>query len=83
MISLEKKTCDDYIGFEQAMKNQRQKSQETSRFTMDSAEDLQVEGETEFTGHDRLSDQAIVTALLQSNQAVQSIAKRARRQSLF
>lgn len=72
-IAREKNLLVDIAGFEKEMTQQRQKSQEASRFTMEFTEGLEVEGETEFTGHDRLSDQGFVTALLVSNQPVEII----------
>jgi alanyl-tRNA synthetase len=74
-IAREHQFIVDYPGFEKEMTLQRQKSQEASRFIMDDDRDLQVEGETEFTGHDRLSDEGTVTALFSDHHAVTSLKK--------
>jgi alanyl-tRNA synthetase len=72
-IAREKGLIVDYPGFEKQMELQRHKSQEASRFSVALNEDLQVEGETDFTGHERLSDQGMVTALFQNNQPLTQI----------
>jgi alanyl-tRNA synthetase len=69
-IAREKNFIVDYPAFEKEMTKQRQKSQEASQFALEFGEDLQVEGETEFTGHDQLSDKGWVTTLFQNNQPV-------------
>jgi alanyl-tRNA synthetase len=72
-IAREKSLIIDYTGFEKEMAKQRAQSLEFSRFGMDFDQDLQVEGETEFTGHDRLSDHGMVLALFREKVAVQTI----------
>ncbi len=72
-IAREKGLIIDYPGFEKQMEMQRQKSQDASRFSIDLSDDLQVEGETDFTGHERLSDEGMVTALFQNNQPLNQI----------
>ncbi len=72
-IAREKNLIIDYPAFEKERQQQREKSQEASRFTINFENDLQVEGETDFTGHDSLTDQAIVTALLVSSSPVNEI----------
>jgi alanyl-tRNA synthetase len=74
-IAREHQFIVDYPGFEKEMTLQRQKSQGASRFIVDYDSDLQVEGETEFTGHDRLSDEGRVTALFSDHHAVTSLKK--------
>lgn len=74
-IAREKNLIIDYPGFEKEMAVQRQKSQEASRFNVDFSDDLQVEGETEFTGHHKLSDTGQVTALFLTNKPVTHIQK--------
>lgn len=70
-IAREKNLIIDYPGFEKQMMGQRQKSLEASRFTAGFENDLQVEGETNFTGHDTLSDHGMVTALFKNNEPVE------------
>lgn len=74
-IARENNLIVDYPSFEKEMAKQREKSQEASQFTVDIKDDLQIEGETEFTGHDLLSDEAVVTALFSENQPVTKIRK--------
>lgn len=74
-IAREKDLIVDFAGFEKEMLRQRQKSQEASRFGVDFTNDLQVEGETEFTGHDQLSDEAIVTALFHEGKSVPHLSE--------
>ncbi len=74
-IAREKNLIIDYPAFEREMLKQRQQSQQASRFVMDIQHDLAIEGETEFTGHDRLSDQGTVIALLYHHQPVQFLSK--------
>lgn len=74
-IAREKNLIIDYPGFEKEMAKQRDLSKEASRFGMSFTEELQVEGETEFTGHDQLSDQGMVTAIFFDDQPVTSIQK--------
>ncbi len=75
-IAREQNLIIDYPGFEKEMAQQRKKSQETSRFALDLSEDLVIEGETEFTGHDQLSDEGTVTALLYKDKPVNSLSDR-------
>lgn len=72
-IAREREYIVDYAGFETEMHKQKQKSQETSRFGVDYASILQVEGETEFTGHEHVSDEALVTALFVDEQPVSTL----------
>lgn len=72
-IAREKNLIIDFPGFEQQMMQQRERSQEASRFSVDFDKDIQVEGETEFTGHETLNDQGTITALFQGEHAVQSV----------
>lgn len=72
-IAREREYIIDYAGFEKEMQKQKQKSQEASRFAVDYASILQVEGETEFTGHEHFSDECLVTALFVGEQPVQSL----------
>jgi alanyl-tRNA synthetase len=45
----------DYEGYEEAMENQRQRARAASKFGIDyNAENLAIEGETEFTGYDQI-----------------------------
>ena len=64
----------DMPGFEAAMADQRQRARAASSFEGEYGEGLTIEGSTEFTGYDRLSDQGQVAALYRDGQAVDSLA---------
>ncbi|EWG97775.1 alanine--tRNA ligase, partial [Halomonas sp. BC04] len=54
----------DEIGFKRALEAQRERARAASQFGADYHAALELEGETEFTGYDRLEDQARVTAIV-------------------
>lgn len=54
----------DEIGFERALEAQRERARAASQFGADYGAALELEGETTFTGYDRLDDRATVTALI-------------------
>ncbi len=62
-IARERGFTVDYAGFDEAMGAQRKQSQSASQFAVDYTGQLQVQGETEFTGYDTTTDKATVTAL--------------------
>ena len=62
-IARERGLSVDYAGFDKAMAAQREQSQTASQFAIDYTGQLQVQGETNFTGYDRTNDEATVTAL--------------------
>jgi len=72
-IAREKNLTIDYPGFEQAMNQQRQRSQAASQFAADYGKSLEVSGKTEFTGHERVSDQAKVMTLFRDQQSVNAL----------
>jgi alanyl-tRNA synthetase len=62
-IARERGLIVDYAGFEKAMASQREQSQTASQFSVDYTGQLQVQGETDFTGYDKTTDEAVVSAL--------------------
>ncbi|MFY0989434.1 alanine--tRNA ligase [Halomonas sp. C05BenzN] len=54
----------DEIGFKRALEAQRERARAASQFGADYGAALELEGETAFTGHDRLEDRATVTAIV-------------------
>ena len=62
-IARERGFTVDYAGFDEAMGAQRKQSQSASQFAVDYTGQLQVQGETAFTGYDKTTDEAAVTAL--------------------
>jgi len=66
----------DLSGFERAMAEQKERARAASRFgtTQDVVPDL--EGETDFTGYDRLADQATVMAIYRDGKSLDNLPKR-------
>ncbi len=60
----------DMAGFEQAMAAQRERARAASQFATGYDEALELEGQTEFTGYQKLSDQARVVALYRDGHPV-------------
>ncbi|MCH4810858.1 alanine--tRNA ligase [Vreelandella neptunia] len=56
----------DEEGFQQALEAQRERARAASQFGADYSASIELEGETAFTGYDRLEDHAKVTALVDS-----------------
>ncbi|PRY72098.1 alanine--tRNA ligase [Halomonas ventosae] len=54
----------DEVGFERALEAQRERARAASQFGADYGAALELEGETDFTGYQRLEDRATVTALV-------------------
>ncbi|MDZ7854412.1 MAG: alanine--tRNA ligase [Halomonas sp.] len=54
----------DEAGFERELESQRERARAASQFGADYGAALDLEGETAFTGHERLEDSATVTALV-------------------
>lgn len=73
-IARERGLALDYEGFEKEMAKQRQLSQDASKFAIDYNKELAVEGETEFTGYEKFSDESNVTALFSEGKPVDSLA---------
>ncbi|NOZ38076.1 MAG: alanine--tRNA ligase [Gammaproteobacteria bacterium] len=54
----------DMLGFDKAMAAQRERARSANSFAIDYGADLQLEGRTEFTGYEHLSDTAVISELL-------------------
>ncbi len=63
----------DLAGFERVMAEQKKRARAASRFgaTQDMA--LELEGETDFTGYERLADQATVMAIYRDGESLDSL----------
>ena len=57
------------------MNAQRQRARAASRFGMDEQGQLQVEGETDFTGYERLRDQATIIGLFRNGASVETLGE--------
>ena len=64
----------DHEGFEQAMNEQRTRARAASQFAAGHAGELQVDGETVFTGYEKLADESHVLALFHEGAAVDRLA---------
>ena len=72
-IARERGLTIDKAGFELAMDAQRTRAREASQFGSDYSGDLQVEGETTFTGYEQLSGESRITALFHEGAAVEQL----------
>jgi alanyl-tRNA synthetase len=60
----------DEVGFEREMNAQRERARAASRFGVDQQAQAVVEGETDFTGYERLRDEATVIGLFRNGESV-------------
>ena len=60
----------DMEGFEREMEAQRSRARAASQFGAATSRNLEVEGSTEFTGYERLRDEATITALFRDGRSV-------------
>lgn len=74
-IAREKGLIIDKEGFEHKMSEQRALSQQTSKFTADYQQQLEVNTETEFKGYDSTTHTSVVTELFCEGKAVASLSK--------
>jgi alanyl-tRNA synthetase len=69
-IARERGLSIDHEGFEKAMDAQRTRARAASQFGSDYSGDLKIEGETTFSGYERLADESRITALFHDGAAV-------------
>ncbi len=74
-IARERNLTLDMAGYEHAMAAQKQRARAASQFGADQTVRISLEGETDFTGYDRLQDEATVIGLYQQGEAVESLKK--------
>ena len=74
-IARENNLSLDMPGFDTEMEAQRARARAASSFEALTANGLDVEGSTEFTGYGRLTDQATITALYKDGGAVEILRK--------
>jgi alanyl-tRNA synthetase len=72
-IARERDLSTDDAGFEQQMEAQRNRARAASQFGGVDTGEITLEGKTDFTGYERLSDQATVVALFQGNSATDQL----------
>lgn len=63
----------DHDGFNAAMNQQREQSQQAQHFSIDHTQKVFIKGETEFVGYEKWIDEGTVIALLQDNQPVSTL----------
>ena len=72
-IAREKGLTLDMDGFEAAMEAQRQRARAASNFATDQQLDIPLDGETDFTGYERLKDESTIIALFQDGRSVDTL----------
>ena len=72
-IARERGLAIDQPGFDAAMEKQRRQSQEASKFGVDLTTGVTVEGKTDFSGYDHLSDTGKVVALLRGKEHIETL----------
>jgi alanyl-tRNA synthetase len=77
-IAREQELTLDMEGFEREMEAQRERARAASNFGADQVVSLDLEGETDFTGYERLEDEATVIALIQDGESVDTLGDKER-----
>jgi alanyl-tRNA synthetase len=72
-VARERDLSVDQEGFERAMARQRERARAASQFGSAQATAVEMEGETDFTGYDRLEDQATVIGLFRDGESRDSL----------
>ncbi|MGP8291599.1 alanine--tRNA ligase [Vreelandella zhanjiangensis] len=65
-VCRERNVTLDEDGFQRELEAQRERARAASQFGADYSASIELDGETSFTGYDRLEDQSIVTAIVDS-----------------
>lgn len=72
-IAREKGLTIDMAGFELEMQQQKERSSAASQFEMDNRGTLQVDGQNEFTGYERLDDEGRILNIFVNGQPVSAL----------
>ena len=72
-IAREKELEVDQEGFDREMEAQRDRARAASHFDAGQQLNIEVDGETDFTGYERLSDEATVIALFKEGESVDKL----------
>jgi len=64
----------DTEGFEREMAAQRERARAASNFGAEQSADVQLDGETDFTGYERLDDRSTVIGLFKDGEAIDSLS---------
>ena len=73
-IARERQLTVDRVGFERCMKERQEDSRQHSQFVLKDSANLEIEGQSEFSGYETTQDQATITALFHQGQAVTELA---------
>jgi alanyl-tRNA synthetase len=74
-IARERELEIDRAGFEQEMEAQRARARAASQFGVEQAADFEIDGETDFTGYERLQDSATVIAMFADGASADRLAE--------
>ncbi len=73
-IARERGLTIDEAGFDREMEAQRARARAASQFGVDQQADIALDGKTDFTGYERLEEEATVIGLFHDGEAVDSLA---------
>jgi alanyl-tRNA synthetase len=73
-IARERELVVDHAGFEVAMDAQRDRARSASHFGVDYNQNIEIDGESEFTGYDHLEQTSTITALFVDSKPADQIA---------
>ncbi|HHC71922.1 MAG TPA: alanine--tRNA ligase [Thiotrichales bacterium] len=73
-IARERGLSIDMEGFEREMERQRERARAAGHFSVDQSRAVELEGETEFTGYDRLADLVTVEAILHDGRETERLS---------
>jgi alanyl-tRNA synthetase len=74
-IARERELDIDRDGFEREMKAQRDRARAASQFGVDQTSDIDMDGETDFTGYERVQDSATVVALFRDGESAEELVE--------
>ncbi|MBK1655696.1 alanine--tRNA ligase [Allochromatium vinosum] len=72
-IARERGLTLDQAGFEQAMERQKERARAASQFGSAQTLDIQIQGETDFCGYDRLQEEATIVALYRGGESCDAL----------
>jgi alanyl-tRNA synthetase len=72
-VARERGLTIDQAGFDLAMEAQRERARAASKFAVDARDSIKLSGKTDFSGYDRLTDNARVTSLIFDGSVVDAL----------
>ena len=72
-IAREREMEIDLKGFDAEMEAQRERARAASNFSMEQSAQISLEGETDFTGYERLEDQATIIAIYKDGESTEEL----------